>query len=107
MISIDDFTKCDLRAVKVLAAERIENSEKLIKLTVDIGEEEKQILAGIGKSYTPEELINKELIAIVNLEPRMMMGLESQGMILAVGESVDSTAVLTPDKTTKPGLRVK
>lgn len=107
MITIDDFAKSDIRVVKVLTAERVEGSEKLVKLTVNSGEEERQILAGIGQSYTPEELIGKELIAIINLEPRMMMGLESQGMILATGESMDTIAVLTPDKPTEPGLRIK
>lgn len=107
MITIDDFAKCDIRVVKVQTAERVEGSEKLIKLTVNTGDEERQILAGIGMSYTPEDLVGKELIAIVNLEPRMMMGLESQGMILAAGDSMDTIAVLTPDKPTESGLRIK
>lgn len=107
MITIDDFSKCDIRVVKVLDAERVEGSEKLIKLRVDIGEEERQILAGVGLSYTPEELVGKEIIAIVNLEPRMMMGLESQGMVLAASNGLDNIAVLTPDRQSEIGVKIK
>ncbi len=107
MISIDDFAKCDIRIVKVLTAERIEGSDKLLRLTVNAGEEERQILAGIGKSYTPEEMVGKEIVAIVNLEPRMMMGLESQGMILAAGDDIENISLLTPEKEVEPGLRIR
>lgn len=107
MISIDDFTKCDIRIVKVLTAEPVEGSEKLLKLTVTIGDEERQILAGIGKSYAPDTLIGKEVVAVVNLEPRMMMGLESQGMILATGDDIENISLLTPDKDVAAGQSIR
>lgn len=115
MISIDYFAKCDIRIVKVLSAERVEGSDKLLKLIVNAGDdpsdnsgqEGRQILAGIGKSYTPEEMVGKEILAIVNLEPRMMMGLVSQGMILAVGDDIENISLLTPDKNVEPGLQIR
>lgn len=108
MVTIDDFVKIDIRTVKVKTAERVEDSEKLIKLTVDIGEEEeRQIIAGLGKSYEPESLIGKNAIAIVNLEPRKMMGLESQGMILATGDDLEKISLLTPDKNVDPGGKIR
>jgi methionyl-tRNA synthetase len=83
MISIDDFSKVELKVGTVLEAEEIAESEKLIKMQVDIGEEKpRQILAGIKKWYTPEKLIGKQFVFVANLETRMMMGIESQGMIL-------------------------
>lgn len=105
VINFEDFDKIDLRTGKILEAERVENSDKLLKLQVDLGEEKRQILAGIGKSYTPEELINKTVIAIINLEPRMLMGLESQGMVLAVKDN-NNLSVLVPEKEIIPGSKI-
>lgn len=87
-INFDDFVKVDLRVGTVVEAERVEGSNKLLKLKVDLGEEigERQILAGIGRQYLPEDLINKQTVFVVNMEPRKMMGLESRGMILAGGD---------------------
>lgn len=102
MISYDDFKKLDLRAGKVLAASRIEGSEKLLKLEIDLGQEHRQIIAGIGRAYEPEELINKTLIIITNLETKILMGLESQGMILAAhGEA--GPVILIPETEVPPG----
>ena len=84
MITIDDFSKLEFKIGTVLEASDIEGSEKLLKLIVDLGEEKpRQILSGIKQWYAPEDLVNKQFVFISNLEPRMMMGLESQGMILA------------------------
>ncbi len=84
MANIDDFLKLEFKVGTVLEASDIEGSEKLLKLIVDLGEENpRQILSGIKQWYTPEDLKDKQFIFIANLEPRMMMGLESQGMILA------------------------
>ncbi len=105
VINFEDFDKIDLRTGKILEAERVENSDKLLKLQVDLGEEKRQILAGIGKVYTPEELINKTVIAIINLEPRMLMGLESQGMVLAVKDN-NNLSVLVPEKEIIPGSKI-
>jgi methionine--tRNA ligase beta chain len=105
VINFEEFEKIDLRAGKILEAERVEGSDKLLKLQIDLGEEKRQILAGIGKSYTPEELINKTVIVIINLEPRMLMGLESQGMVLAVKDN-NNLSVLVPEKEIVPGSKI-
>jgi methionine--tRNA ligase beta chain len=85
MINIDEFTKVELRVGTVLEATDVPGSEKLIKQLVDFGSEfgTRQILSGIKQWYKPEQLVGKQFVYVVNLEPRMMMGLESQGMILA------------------------
>ena len=105
VINFEDFEKLDLRAGKILEAERVEGSDKLLKMQIDLGEEKRQILAGIGKTYSPEELINKTVIVIINLEPRMLMGLESQGMVLAVKDS-NNLSVLIPEKEIIPGSKI-
>ncbi len=106
LIGIEDFMKVDLRIGRVVAAERVQKSDKLIKLQVDIGFETRQVVAGIGKSYTPEELVGKSIVVVANLKPAKLMGIESQGMLLA-GSSGDLLAVATFDRETKPGSRVK
>jgi len=105
IINFEEFEKVDLRAGKVIEVERVEGSDKLLKLQIDLGEEKRQILAGIGKAYTPEDLINKVLIVIINLEPRMLMGLESQGMVLAV-KDINNLSILVPDKEIIPGSKI-
>lgn len=94
LISIDEFAKVDLRAGKVLEAEKVKKSKKLIKMRIDIGSEERTILAGIAQQYTPEQLIGKTVIVVVNLEPAKLMGHESQGMVLAgvYGDDLSVTA---------------
>lgn len=83
-ITFDDFLKVDIRAGRITSAERVPKSEKLLKFTVNFGElGTRQILAGVGKSYEPETLVDKTAMFVVNLAPRKMMGLESHGMILA------------------------
>jgi len=105
LITIDEFDKADLRVGKIFEAERVEGSDKLLKLQIDLGEEKRQILAGIGKTYAPEELINKSVVVIINLEPRMMMGLQSQGMVLAVKDS-NNLSILSPDKEIISGSKL-
>ncbi len=105
-IGIEDFMKVDLKVGKIIAAERVEKSAKLIKLKVDIGTETRQVVAGIGKSYNPEELMGKSVVIVANLKPAKLMGIESQGMLLAAS-SGDLLAVATFDRETKPGSRVK
>jgi methionyl-tRNA synthetase len=105
-IGIEDFMKVDLRVGKIIAAERVEKSEKLIKLKVDIGTETRQVVAGIGKSYAPEELMGKSIVIVANLKPAKLMGIESQGMLLAASNG-DLLAVGTFDRETKTGSRVK
>jgi methionyl-tRNA synthetase len=106
LIGIEDFTKADLRVGKIISAERVEKSDKLVKLEVDIGTEPRQVVAGIGKSYTPEELMGKTVVIVTNLKPAKLMGIESQGMLLAAS-SGDALAVVTFDREIKPGSRVK
>jgi methionyl-tRNA synthetase len=81
-ITYDDFAKLDLRVAKVVACERIEKSKKLLKCQVDLGFEQRQVLAGVGEHLSPEDLIGKSVVMVSNLAPRKMMGLESQGMLL-------------------------
>ena len=106
MISIDDFKKVELRVAKIIEAARVEGSDKLLKLKVDIGEEQRQIVAGIGKSYEPEQLISREIIIVANLEPRSLMGLESQGMLLAANDE-SGPIILVPEKETRPGTGIR
>ena len=112
-MTIDEFKKVELRVGKVLEAERVEGSEKLIKMKVDVGEKDaeglpvtRQVLAGIGKAYAPETLIGKEIIVVANLDPRMMMGLESQGMLLAAN-GTDGPVVLMPEQEVPPGASIQ
>lgn len=105
IINFDDFEKLDLRIGKIIEAERMEGSDKIIKTIVDLGEEKRQILAGIGKYYSPEDLINKVVTVIVNLAPRKIMELESQGMILAVKDE-ENLSILTTDKDIKIGSKI-
>ncbi|HNK77976.1 MAG TPA: methionine--tRNA ligase, partial [Nitrospira sp.] len=105
-ISIDDFMKIQLKAAKVLAAERVPKSEKLLKLQVSLGTEQRQIVAGIGKKYEPEALVGKTIVIVANLKPAKLMGIESQGMVLAAGDSeVRGLATFVED--VEPGTKVK
>ena len=105
MISFEEFKKIELRIAKIIKAEKLEGSENLVKLEIDLGEEKRQILAGIQKYQQPEELMGKTIVVVANLEPRKMMGLESQGMLLAAdvnGEPI----LLIPDKEVQPGAPI-
>lgn len=95
-ITIGDFAKVKLRTAVVLEAERVPKSEKLLKLQVDLGTEKRQILAGIAKHYTPEELIGRTIVVVANLAPAKLMGLESQGMVLAASNAEGRLALVTP-----------
>ena len=106
VVAIEDFAKVELKVGRVVRAERVEKSDKLIKLTVDTGEE-RQIVAGIGKSYDPEYLIGKEIVVVANLKPAKLMGIESQGMLLAATDSDGTCSFLTPEREVKEGARIK
>jgi methionyl-tRNA synthetase len=108
IITLDDFTKVELKLGEVKSAERVPKSDKLLKLQVDVGEPSgpRQILAGIGVSYKPEDLVGKKLVIVANLAPRKMMGHESQGMVVACGPT-EALSVLTVDKDIPVGTRVK
>ncbi|PIN92764.1 methionine--tRNA ligase [Candidatus Pacearchaeota archaeon CG10_big_fil_rev_8_21_14_0_10_31_24] len=106
-IKYDDFAKLDLRVGTIKKAENIEGADKLLKLEVEIGSEKRTILAGIKKYYEKSDLIDKQIIVIVNLEPRKMKGLESQGMLLAAGNKEDDTCVLiSPERKVDSGLKI-
>ena len=104
-IEYDDFTKIELRVVKVLAAETIPKANKLLKLKVDCAGEIRQVIAGISQYYKPEDLVGKQVIMLMNLKPRKLMGLESQGMILAANTK-DGIAVVVPEKDVPEGSEV-
>ncbi|HSX19266.1 MAG TPA: methionine--tRNA ligase subunit beta [Candidatus Saccharimonadales bacterium] len=105
MISIDDFKKVEIRIGKVVSCEKVEDTDKLLKLTFDFGDEKRIIVSGIAESYSPEDVVGMEIPVIVNLEPRTIRGVESQGMILAA-ISDDKPIVLTPQKEVAAGSRV-
>ena len=107
-ITIDEFMKIQLKTAKVLTAERVPKSEKLLKLQVSLGEggEQRQIVAGIGKKYEPESLVGKTIIIVANLKPAKLMGIESQGMVLAAGDS-EVRGLATILEEVDPGTKVK
>jgi methionyl-tRNA synthetase len=104
-IEYDEFAKVDLRVAKILAAEAVPKSSKLIKLRVDIGEE-RTIVAGIGKDYKPEELVGKSIIVVANLKPAKLMGVESRGMLLAT-DGVAALTLIGFDREPKTGAQVR
>ncbi len=105
-ITIDEFMKIQLKTARVLSAERVPKSEKLIKLQVSLGAEQRQIVAGIGKKYEPDALVGKTIVIVVNLKPAKLMGIESQGMVLAAGDT-DVRGLLTIQEEVDPGTKVK
>lgn len=106
MITLEEFQKIDLRVAKILQAERIKNSDKLIKLEIDLGKEKRIIVAGIGKKYSPEQLIGQLIIIVANLEPKEIMGLKSQGMLLAVN-SKNGPVLIVPLEQVFTGEKIK
>jgi methionyl-tRNA synthetase len=105
-ITIDDFMKIQLKTAKVISAERVPKSEKLLKLQVSLGTEQRQIVAGIGKKYEPEALVGKMIVIVANLKPAKLMGIESQGMVLAAGDS-EVRGLATIVEEVEPGTKVK
>lgn len=110
MITIDEFKKLEMRVGTITVAEKVPDTDKLLQLSVDFGEEEpRTIVSGIASYVTPEDLIGKQYLFAANLEPRMIRGIESQGMILAIGGNDDAHpfALLAPTTTVASGERVK
>ena len=105
VISLEEFQKVDLRVAKVLFAEPVKKSDRLLKLRVDLGEE-RTIVAGIARHYKPEDLVGKTIIVVANLQPTKLMGVESNGMLLA-SDAVEGLALATFDKEAKPGSKVR
>jgi len=96
-IEFDDFTKVDIRVGTVIEAEKIPKSDKLLKLKVDTGLDQRTILSGISKFYSPDEILNKKVMVLINLKPRKMMGFESQGMLLLAEDSDGNLSLMQPD----------
>ena|SRR3989344_2925102 len=107
MINYDEFKKVERKVGTVVVAERVAGSEKLLKLMVEIGEPTpRQIIAGIGKVYEPTALVGKQIVIAANLEPRQLMSLESQGMLLAA-DGADGPVVIMPEKPVVSGTLLK
>ncbi len=104
-ITIDDFAKVELKIAKVLEAEKVEGSDKLLKLQLEVGEEKRQVVSGIAKTYKPEDLIGKHVVLVANLKPVKLRGIESNGMILAASNG-DELTLVTPMTEIKSGSTV-
>jgi len=105
-ITIDDFMKIDLRVAKIVDAKAVEGADKLVSLTLDIGNETRHVFAGIKSAYKPEDLVGRMTVMVANLAPRKMKFGMSEGMVLAAGGD-GGLYILTPDEGAKPGMRVK
>jgi methionyl-tRNA synthetase len=105
-IAIGRFLEIQLRTARVVAAERVPKTDFLLKLEVDLGSERRQLVAGIAARYSPEELVGKQVIVVANLEPAMIRGIQSQGMLLAADDG-NGPAVATFEVDVSPGTRVR
>ncbi len=106
-IPYDAFAQVELRIAQVLHAEKVEKADKLLRLEVQVGDEKRQIVAGIAKHYAPEEMIGKKIVIVANLQPAKIRGLESNGMLLAAEDETGVLAVLTPERAIQTGAKVK
>lgn len=106
-ISIDDFSRIDLRVAKILNAEHIEGADKLLRLQVDLGDQKRQVIAGIKSAYQPEQLIGRHVVVVANLAPRKMRFGVSEGMVLAAGGGSGELWLVSPDTGAQPGMVVK
>jgi len=106
-ISIDDFAKIDLRVAKIVNAEHVDGADKLLQLTLDIGEQQRNVFAGIKSAYAPEDLIGKHTVMVANLAPRKMRFGVSEGMVLAAGPGGKDLFILEPHEGAKPGMKIK
>ncbi len=105
-ITFADFEKIDLRIGKIIEATQVLESKKLIKITVDFGSEKRQAVAGLLKYYKPEELVDKKCVFLLNLQKRMLAGIESQCMILAAEDAEGNVSVLQPEKDIAEGSKI-
>ena len=106
-ITIDDFMKVDLRIARIDRAELVDGADKLLKLTLDLGDAERQVFAGIKAAYDPDALIGRHVVVVANLAARKMRFGVSEGMVLAAGPGGEDIFLLSPDDGAKPGMRVK
>jgi methionyl-tRNA synthetase len=106
MVSFEDFKKLSMKIAKIKEVKEHPNADKLYVIKVDLGEEERELVAGIKKAYLPEELEGKLVVVVDNLEPAIIRGIESRGMILATQDE-NMLAIICPDKAVSPGSTVK
>lgn len=106
-VGYEEFSKIELRVGLVKSAEDVSGAEKLLKLIVDFGDEERQVIAGIKKFYSPDDLIGKEFIFLTNIQKRKIMDLESQAMLLAAEDENGNIVALQPEKDIAPGSKIK
>jgi methionyl-tRNA synthetase len=106
-ISIDDFRNIELRVATVTAAAPHPNADRLLVLTIDLGSEQRQLVAGIRAHYTDQDLIGKQVVVVANLQPASLRGVESQGMLLAASDDQGRLAIVTPEKPVANGAQVK
>jgi methionyl-tRNA synthetase len=106
-ITIDDFMKVDLRVAKVLEAEKVPNSRKLVKLSIDVGTEQRTLVAGIAEAYEPEQLVGRTIVMVFNLKPAKLMGIESNGMVLAASPDGGKPTLVGFAQDVPPGTRVR
>ena len=105
MISIDEFRKIEIKVATIKHAELHPNADRLMVLKIDLGSEERQLVAGIKGHYAPEDLIGRQIVVVANLEPSKLRGVESQGMLLAATDN-DKIVLLNPEKPVSPGAKV-
>ena len=105
-ITIEEFSRMDLRVAEVVAAEKVEKAKRLLKLTIKVGAEVRTLVAGIAEHYAPADLVGKKVVVVANLEPATLMGIESDGMILAASEGND-LALVVLDRDLPPGAKIK
>ncbi|MBI4360263.1 methionine--tRNA ligase subunit beta [Candidatus Micrarchaeota archaeon] len=106
-VKYEDFSKLEIRVGQILSAERIQGADKLLKLSVDTGEEApRTLVAGLALRYAPEDLAGKKIVVLCNLEPKTMKGVQSEGMLLAAGETHESIQLLVPDGDAPIGTRI-
>ena len=105
-IQFDDFTKIDLRTATILTAEKVEKADKLLKFSVDTGVDVRTVVSGVAESFTPEECVGKQVMILLNLAPRKIRGIESQGMLLLTNNAVGKLVFVTPDETVENGIEI-
>ena len=106
MLKFEEWQKLDIRIAEIVAAERVAGTDRLLRLVVDLGGEQRQLVAGIGAVYTPEELIGRKIPVFVNLEPKQLKGIDSQGMLLAADDG-GKPVLLQPERDVPNGSRIK
>jgi|SRR5450756_815034 len=107
MISIEDFAKIDLRVGTIVAAERVPGATKILKLTIDIGDRQMNTASGIAQYYQPDGLVGRRVVVVANLQPAVIRGIESQGMILAASQEGSGVVLVSPAEEIPNGAKVK